>query len=382
MEPDPTTELQYERDLFRTFNEGQMNVLKLLTEHHPSEEIRRAICAHAEAAMAGSQAITVRILPDGELAFVARRTIPDDLLDAVSERVRADAEIARTGPHPPRFEIPDPTDPERTVWGYVVPGIGGHPLGALCITRAWPTDHPERTEAAFYSAARLLQVALEQRRAATNTAAMIAAERERIANELHDDPIQSITVLSLTLQRISRGVSPELREQLDGARRHADEAIDRMRRMLFELHPAVLEDDGLAVAIEVYLEQTMEPLAIDWSLDDRLTFEPDPATAVLAYRLIHEALANVARHSQASTVSVLLDNVDHRLHAEIVDDGTGFDTSAVPHHRPGHLGIGNVSYLAQRAGGRLDVESSPGDGCTVRIWVPLDRPHTNAQVAR
>jgi len=89
--------------------------------------------------------------------------------------------------------------------------------------------------------------------------------------------------------------------------------------------------------------------------------------------LIHEALSNVAAHADATKVSVSLSSIDGGISAVIVDDGDGFEPASIPQPRPGHLGISNVRYLAQRVGGRFDIESAPGFGCAVRIWIPLDR---------
>jgi len=112
---------------------------------------------------------------------------------------------------------------------------------------------------------------------------------------------------------------------------------------------------------------------VKWSLDDQLDAEPDGPTRVLSFRLIHEALSNVAAHADATKVSVSLSSIDGGISAVIVDDGDGFEPASIPQPRPGHLGISNVRYLAQRVGGRFDIESAPGFGCAVRIWIPLDR---------
>ena len=369
----PTNEIEHERDLFRTFNRGQSSVLKLLAAHRPTAEIMQAICIHAEESMVGARAVAIRILSDDGLEFASTSAIPDDLQATVASRVHADASAARNGDEPSRFEFADPSNKLCDVWGIVLQGLGGHPLGAMCISRDWPTHQIERAKTTFHSVARLLQLAIEQQRAAQESSATFAAERERIANELHDDPIQAITVLSLMLQRLQRDAPPELHDQLGAARLKADHAINRLRRMLFELHPVVLEDEGLAIATEVYLEETMEPLGVKWSLDDQLNAEPDGPTRVLSFRLIHEALSNVAAHADATKVSVSLSSIDGGISAVIVDDGDGFEPASIPQPRPGHLGISNVRYLAQRVGGRFDIESAPGFGCAVRIWIPLDR---------
>ena len=368
-----TDEAAEERDLFNVFSQGQDAVLKLLAAHRPAGETMLAICSHAEALVADSEAIAIRILNEGTLDFMSITDVDDGLRSAISDLIRTEANPAQSSDLPTHFDIADPANAQRKVWGIIVPGLGGQPLGALCVAHNSPTELPERAVAALYSAGHLLQLVIEQQRAAQDAVTTRAVERELIANQLHDDPIQAVTVLSLMLQRLERDAPDKMQAPLDRARRKADEAIERMRRLLFELHPFELESDGLAIATEVYLEETMEPLGVTWSVDDRLDAEPDVTTGVLAFRLVHEALANVATHADASLVSVTWETVDDGVSAQIVDDGVGFDPATIPPHRPGHLGISNVRYLAQRVGGRFDIDSTPGGGCAVHIWVPLNR---------
>lgn len=353
----------------KTFNFGQMQTLQLLADHHPITEIMQSVCDLIESSMSGSRAITVRFLLDGNLAFVSNQTLSDSFRTAIEARLHDETSGACSNGERTCFEM---TDTDHETRGRVLQGLIGGTLGALLVTRDWSIDTPKHASGMFDTAARLLQIGLEQQRAGQNLAATVAAEREQIANDLHDDPVQAMTVLSLVLQRLARSVPNELRNELDEARHRADEAIERMRRMLFELHPSSLEEEGLSVATEVYLEETMEPLGIEWSLDDRLDAAPDHTNAVLLFRLTHEALANVATHSHASTVSVELANQRQGVSITVRDDGRGFDPSTLPPHRPGHLGIANVEYVARRAGGRFDIQSEPGAGCTVKIWVPLD----------
>lgn len=360
-------------ELHRGFDERQAVTLRLLAQHAPIHETSLSICDLVEGSMQGTQAICARYLADGRLDLVSHRGITPVVRELITEQFAADCEIADRGEQPPRFDVADPDAPnDGRLWFRLIVGLAETPLGALCVSGVQPTDPLRRNKGVFYSGLRLLQLAIEQHRAAQNFAATIAAERERIANRLHDEPIQDVTVLSLTLQRIAPKLPATERTEIDRARERADWAIDRMRSMLVELHPAGLDDGGLVGAVELYLEEAMDPIGIAWSLKGRLDPEPDEPTAVLLFRLVHEALANVAAHSGARAVDVEIDNEDGGIRARITDDGHGFDPTAITRRRSGHLGIANVQYLAGRLAGRFDVLSTPGGGCTVDIWLPLD----------
>jgi signal transduction histidine kinase len=347
--------------------------LASIAEHRPVNESLLHVCRLLDQAMTGARTVVARRSTDDNIDLLSVGDLPAALRDEILDRVRDEfSRIEQRHDDAVRFEFSDPTAPDtRSVWCLAITGLGGRPIAALCVSRDWP-EATERTTGAFDHAALLVQVAIEQSTAAQNFAATIAAERQEIANQLHDDPVQSITVLSLMLQRLARDLPDEHQSAVREARAHADHAIARMRRMLFDLHPSILEEDGLAVAIEIYLEETMDPLDIRWTLDDRLSESPDHAIATLAFRLAHEALANVATHSEATEVAISLDDSDDTLRITVADNGTGFDPSTIPPHRPGHLGLSNVRYLARRSAGTFDISSAPGGGCTVDIRLPLN----------
>ena len=96
---------------------------------------------------------------------------------------------------------------------------------------------------------------------------IVAVERERIAGELHDDSVQVMTTVSLHLQRLHARVENENdRALVEQIRKMADDAIERLRHMLFVLHPSSLEGDGLLVTLEVYLESYVEAEGIEWTV--------------------------------------------------------------------------------------------------------------------
>jgi signal transduction histidine kinase len=198
-------------------------------------------------------------------------------------------------------------------------------------------------------------------------------ERRRLAMGIHDDTVQSVLAASLRLQRLRRflrGSGDEGVKLVEEVQQDLDEAISRLRRLIFELHPPTLDREGLAAAMRLYLAETLEPEGVRWSLDVHGSVPRDPVTIALAYRLFREAVLNVVRHARASRVRVDLRSVDEILRVEVADDGVGFEPGDVEQPAPGHLGMLASRQLCEAAGGDWDVESAPGRGTRVRYAVP------------
>ncbi len=248
--------------------------------------------------------------------------------------------------------------------------VSDHPMGTVTASFPHTVDQTEGDRWLLDQLARLVQLVLERYQAQQHVSELLADERRRLAEELHDDPIQAITTVGLRLQRLARTASDEQQEQLADIQRAVGGAVERMRRMLFELHPPSLDDEGLGSAVELYLYERLDPLDIGWTLRDDLTTVPSTASASLAYRLIREALTNVARHAEATSVDVTLENDEGGLLCRVIDDGVGFDPAAVTSARAGHLGTVSSRYLAHRASGRWSVTSALGHGTTVEFWLP------------
>lgn len=196
------------------------------------------------------------------------------------------------------------------------------------------------------------------------------SERKRIAWDLHDDSIQAMTAVALRLKAFRRRVAqdPDFAAHLDELEKVVREAIGRLRGLLFELRPVVLDREGLVAALRQYLE-TLEPEGISISLEARLRIEPPPETRVLLYRLAQEALMNVRKHARAERVEVTVEERGDGVALRIRDDGAGFS----PEHQPvrtGHLGLLAMRERAEVFGGWCRIESAPGSGTTVDVWVP------------
>lgn len=196
-------------------------------------------------------------------------------------------------------------------------------------------------------------------------------ERKRIAWDIHDDSIQSMATVALRLQALRRRVQdPAVAEGLKELEATVGGAIGRLRHLLFELRPMILDREGLVPALRAYLEEMGKELGLAHSLTSGLPKEPPLETAVTLYRLAQEALANVRKHSRAGRVDVALEERDGGVAMSVRDDGIGF-TPGAGHPPKGHIGVAAMRERAEIFGGWCRVESAPGSGTTVAVWLPV-----------
>ena len=196
-------------------------------------------------------------------------------------------------------------------------------------------------------------------------------ERRRIARELHDEIGQILTGLKLTLEDHDRLSSEAAASRLSRARELADELLHRVHDLSLDLRPAILDDLGLQPALlwltERYRDQTGVHVALRCSgLVRRLRSEVETA----AYRIVQEALTNVARHARVDRATVECALEDGCLRVEVFDDGRGFEVDAVPVGQSS--GLAGMEERARSTGGRISVESTVGLGTTVVAELPAD----------
>jgi PAS domain S-box-containing protein len=215
---------------------------------------------------------------------------------------------------------------------------------------------------------------LERERSRLTSELIRALELERasIANDVHDDPVQVMTAVGLRLHALRRTIDdPKLAEAVDQLERSVAEAIGRLRRLIFDLHPSSLDRAGIATALREALAAVAEEADVSVDLQDTLEAEPDPETRALVFRIVQEALANVRKHASAQRISVVLANENGGIRALVRDDGVGFDPKAAPSPAPGHLGLDAMRERARIAGGWWRVHSTPGRGTEVECWIPF-----------
>ncbi len=215
----------------------------------------------------------------------------------------------------------------------------------------------------------LLRVADQERRALLRRLVHAQEdERQRVAGEIHDDPLQVLCALVMNLELLAKGVDdPALLSNLSEARESVRTAVASLRQMIFTLHPLVLEQEGLARALDDQLEMMRQETGIDVGFDDALTQRPPKATGVIAFRIAQEALMNIRKHAQARQVDVRLAETAEGLVVRIADDGRGFGLNV---NEPGHLGLISMRERAEMAGGWFRIESKPGQGTTVEFLLP------------
>jgi signal transduction histidine kinase len=194
-------------------------------------------------------------------------------------------------------------------------------------------------------------------------------ERERIAGDVHDDPVQRIVALNMRLQLLRRSLKdPGEIELVERLLESVHTCIQSMRHLLFELRPPVLDEQGIGAALREYLQER-EP-DFTYHIEDLLDSQPASQSLIVLYRIAQEALANAYKHAEATHVEVTIKQHDGGLLVQIQDDGVGFAGEIPRVSAPGHMGLSSMRERAELQGGWCEISSLPGNGTTVRYWIP------------
>jgi signal transduction histidine kinase len=181
-----------------------------------------------------------------------------------------------------------------------------------------------------------------------------------------------ITAAMLRLQQLRRRLSdPGALDVLARLEESIALAADRLRRLIFDFRPPALERAGLAAAVRDVLSRMRDDTGIEVHLDNRLAAEPPLHTRLLLYRIIQEALANVAKHAAAGRVEVRLADHERGYLVRVLDDGVGMPTGDGPlAPQPGHLGLTLMRERAEFAGGWFRYERPGAAGTRLAFWIP------------
>jgi signal transduction histidine kinase len=206
-------------------------------------------------------------------------------------------------------------------------------------------------------------------------------ERHRIARELHDEVGQALTGVKLDLAALQRRLGRDV--DLAGSIAVIDAAIAEIRRIAFDLRPALLDDLGLAPALRWLLVHRCESVGLATRFIGSQLPTLDPILETVCFRIAQEALTNVARHADASTVTVTLGARGGLLYLAIQDDGRGFDVRRIARQPLGdRLGLVGMRERARLLGGDIEIRSSADVGTVIRARLPLRTlprwAHTNA----
>lgn len=218
---------------------------------------------------------------------------------------------------------------------------------------------------------RELEVADRQRQElVTHLIQVQETERAAIAGDIHDDSVQAMTAVAMRLEMMGGHLTdPDLVERHRVLEQTVRVAIGRLRRLLFQLHPPVLERDGLAAAITAHLDHLVDRQTCQAIVVDEMDTEPRASLRILLFRVVQEALTNIMKHAEASAIHVELRSRDGGYAIEVRDDGRGFQPDATA-TRPGHVGLVSMQQRVALTGGVLSLDSAPGRGTVVQAWVP------------
>ena len=198
-------------------------------------------------------------------------------------------------------------------------------------------------------------------------------ERQRVARELHDETAQSLTSLLIGLRVIEKATSPrELATRISELRSETGRTLAEVRKMAVDLRPSTLDDLGLTAALQWYTDDFARRTGTTvtfrcYGLEQRL---PDDVEVVV-YRIVQEALTNVAKHAQASQVDVSVGRERGLVVASVADNGVGFDVNRIMTSRERGLGLFGMQERVSLVGGTLRLTSHPPQGTRVALDIPV-----------
>ena len=208
-------------------------------------------------------------------------------------------------------------------------------------------------------------------------------ERRRIARDLHDQVGQILTALKLQLASMAR------RDRIDAPAAAfvtsidlAEEALRHTRNLSASLHPHLLDDLGLEPALNWLIDRFIRPSLPAVELRCRLQPQRGPeAIELVAFRVVQEALTNVVRHAQATRAGVMLESRGGELVIEVIDDGVGFEAGHTwfDLQRTASVGVSSMRDRVAEVGGHLELESTVGQGTSVRARLPWDTAASEEQ---
>lgn len=200
-------------------------------------------------------------------------------------------------------------------------------------------------------------------------------ERQRIASELHDSLGQNLLIIKNSLHQCedkipSQNISEELREISE----LAQESIDEVREISYDLHPHTLDRLGLQKGIQSSINKFVQvtPINILQEIDEINNLFTS-IEEIHIFRIIQEALNNVVKHSKATECKVIVKKQNDRLNIHVIDNGIGFDVDDLmsSHDTLKNFGISNISERVKFLKGELNIQSSPGNGTAITVSIPI-----------
>jgi signal transduction histidine kinase len=201
-------------------------------------------------------------------------------------------------------------------------------------------------------------------------------ERRHIARELHDEIGQALTAIKVELAYAGRAIDGGAvsGQALQTAKTITDSALHQVRDLSYLLHPAALDEFGLISAIDSYMKSFGRRHEIATSLShDGMESRLAPETETAAYRIVQEALNNIAKHAKATECRVHISRTPEMLRIVVEDNGSGFDPTAVRSAERRGLGLIGMRERASYLKGSVSIESAPGQGTRLVVELPARR---------
>jgi len=201
-------------------------------------------------------------------------------------------------------------------------------------------------------------------------------ERKRISRELHDEITQTLVGINVHLETLAREarVNPKaLKQEIARTQRLVEKSVNIVHRFARELRPTALDDLGLIATLHSFMKDFMKRTGIRVRFTTVATVEQlDSLKRTVLYRVAQAALTNVAQHAHASRVKVSIRKLPEAVRMDITDDGQSFEVERVLRaKRNRHLGLLGMRERVEMVGGVLRVESTPGQGTTIRAQIPI-----------
>lgn len=205
--------------------------------------------------------------------------------------------------------------------------------------------------------------------------------RKKLARDLHDGPTQSVAAMAMRVNLARRMIDRDTeaaKEELEKIEDLARRTTKEIRHMLFTLRPLVLESQGLKAALQAMADKMKETYGQDVivQVDEKLAEQLEMGKSGVIFYIAEEAVNNARKHAQASHIWVRLSALHKQpeiVRLEIADDGVGFDVNATmkSYDKRGSLGMINLRERAELVNGLLNIESAPGRGTKVQVYIPL-----------
>jgi signal transduction histidine kinase len=204
-------------------------------------------------------------------------------------------------------------------------------------------------------------------------------ERRRISRELHDDLTQRLAGLAMELGTLAAEfprVSQRLKKRLGALQRGVLEAAETSRHMAYQLHPAELDDLGLATAVRVYCEDFgRHGITVEFT-SRNLPESVNREVASCLYRVAQESLRNIAKHANTRRASVTLEGKGDRILLQVLDNGVGFPVESL--RAGGGLGVVSMQERVRHLNGSFAIQSGPEQGTVITVEVPLPKAETSS----